>query len=131
MPNGGDTVIGDASDRKSLLLELFEGIVQLHQLILAVGSPVSGAIETDDQASRTLQRIKITPIAVLVLSANGRNRLSHPDPNFLEHIGPVKVALTQGGFQCKERQCKQQADFRNPRLSGSHFIPQSGSSSPQ
>jgi hypothetical protein len=92
--NDRNTVIGNAGYLKPLLSELFERLVQLHQLILAIGSPVGGAIETDDQAARTLERVEITPVAILVTSANGRNSLSHLDPNFLCHIGSVKVSLT-------------------------------------
>jgi hypothetical protein len=97
--NDSNTVIGNAGDLKPLLSELFERLVQLYQLILAIGSPVGGTIKTNDQAARTLEGVEITPVAVLVTSANGRNCLPHLDPNFLRHIGTVKVSLTQHGFK--------------------------------
>ena len=91
-------VIADGGDPEALRPELLERAFQLHELGLAVGSPIGRAVAVEKRALRSLHRLEVPDLAVQVPEAKVRNPGSDLDPGAevrVERVVGIERLLSQ------------------------------------
>ncbi len=78
-------VIADCGYAEALRAELLERSFQLHELGLAIGSPIGRAVEVEESAFRTLEHPEVPKLSVRIRDAEVRD--SRPDLDSGSEIG--------------------------------------------